>query len=78
MRFTEIYNVLAAAFPHMTHFSVRAHSTIDGGAVGLDNGDEHIAYKLTVHRSKGGDREYTARSPEECVGSAVQFAAFGL
>ena len=78
MAFTDIYNVLLAAFPHMTHFSVRSYSSIDGGSVGLDNGDEYIQYELTVHRSKNGDRKYQARSPEECVGSAVQFAVFGI
>jgi len=78
MSFTDIYNVLAAAFPHMTRFSVRAFSAIDGGNVGLDNGDEHILYELTVHRSKDGDRQFSARSPEACIGMAVQFAAYGI
>lgn len=78
MAFTNIYNVLLAAFPHMTHFSVRSYSSIDGGSVGLDDGDEHIQYELTIHRSKNRDRKFIARSPEECLGTAVEFAAFGL
>ena len=76
MVFTDICNVLSAAFPKLESFSVRPFSTIDGGSVGLDNGQEYIHYELTIVRTYGGNRKFEARSPEECVAMAVHFAMF--
>jgi len=76
MGFTDICNVLHAAYPMLESFAVRTFSSIDGGNVGLDNGEEYIRYELTIVRPDGCIRKYEARSPEECVANAVHFAMF--